>query len=60
MLVVRNARGAGVVRRPVVPMPVVQMWYDRPWCGLPVVPRVIACRVWFHRTPVVPHDPVLV
>jgi len=28
--------------------------YAGPWCGLPVVPGVIACWAWFQSTPVVP------
>jgi hypothetical protein len=34
--------------RLVVPVPVVLAWFDRPWCGTPVVHRVIVCWAWFR------------
>ncbi len=49
-----NARCA----RRVVPVPVVLVWFDGPWCGVPVVPSVIVCCTWFQpnarRADVVP------
>jgi hypothetical protein len=30
------------------------MWFDRPWCGVPVVPEMIVCWSWFHRALVMP------